>query len=452
MGLKQKAQRLALLQAFERISDDPERNLPKALDLLDKIGWAGNGGFATHRRVFNEVVNSPDNNWHQLLMSLWRDIDRDVLRSVFSNFAINASLLGYPRQEELAKAHGCNIPYTMLIDPTSACNLSCVGCWASEYGGGLNLPYALLDNIITQGKELGIYFYLYSGGEPLVRKADLIRLCETHSDCQFAAFTNGTLINEAFADDLLRVKNFIPIISVEGFAEATDARRGAGTFAKTVQAMALLKAKRLPFGISSCYTSANVEVIGSEAYFDQMVAWGAKFCWLFTYMPVGTDAVPELMVSAQQRAFMYQQVRAFRQTKPLFTLDFWNDGEYTKGCVAAGRSYLHINANGDIEPCAFIHYSDSNIREKTLLEALKAPLFMAYRKHQPFNCNHLRPCPLLDNPDALAQMVGHSGAASTDLQSPEDVNDFTCKCRPAAKQWAAVADGIWESAAMKKGA
>lgn len=207
--------------------------------------------------------------------------------------------------------------------------------------------------------------------------------------------------------------------------------------------MAILKQRRLPFGISCCYTSQNVEVIGSEEYFDQMIAWGAKFCWFFTYMPVGNAAVPELMVTPEQRKFMYEQVRAFRSTKPIFTMDFWNDGEYAGGCVAGGRRYLHINAGGDIEPCAFIHYSDSNIREKTILEALQSPLFKAYRAGQPFNENHLRPCPLLDNPEALRDMVHASGAHSTDLESPENVESLAGKCENAARNWAPVADELW---------
>ena len=291
------------------------------------------------------------------------------------------------------------------------------------------MSYETLDGIIRQGKELGTYFFLYSGGEPLVRKADIIRLCEAHPDCQFSAFTNGTLIDEAFADDMLRVKNFIPAISVEGFEEDTDFRRGEGTFKKVETAMAILKAKRLPFGISCCYTSKNVDRIGSEEYFNQMIAWGQgpRFCWFFTYMPVGKAAVSELMVTDEQRAFMYHQLRKFRETKPLFTMDFWNDGEYAGGCIAGGRRYLHINANGDIEPCAFIHYSDSNIYEKTLLEALQSPLFMAYKNGQPFNDNLLRPCPLLDNPDALVGMVEQSGAFSTDLQNPGGRSGDFCK-------------------------
>jgi MoaA/NifB/PqqE/SkfB family radical SAM enzyme len=300
-----------------------------------------------------------------------------------------------------------------------------------------------LDSIIRQGKELGCYFYLYSGGEPLMRKSDIIQLCEAHPDCQFAAFTNGTLIDEAFADEMQRVKNFIPAISVEGFEEDTDFRRGEGTFKKVERAMALLKARRLPFGVSCCYTSKNTEVIGSEEYFDQMIEWGAKFCWFFTYMPIGNDAVPELMVNDEQRAYMYRQIRAFRETKPLFTLDFWNDGEYAEGCIAGGRRYLHINAHGDMEPCAFVHYSDSNVRDKTILEALQSPLFMAYHDGQPFNENHLRPCPLLDNPDALVHMVESSGAHSTDVQDPEDVHDLTEKCREKSEKWALTADGLW---------
>ncbi|WP_444659789.1 radical SAM protein [Caproiciproducens sp. R2] len=445
MNIKEKTQAFALEQAMNYISGDPEKNLPKLLAWVDRIGWGKDfSGSNGPKETIHKIVDDPENVWHQYIMRLWRDIDNDVLKSTFRNFVLNAALFGFPKQEALSEQYGCNIPWAILMDPTSACNLHCTGCWAAEYGNRLNMSYETLDSIIRQGTELGTYFYLYSGGEPLVRKADIIRLCEAHPDCQFTAFTNGTLIDEAFADEMLRVKNFIPAISVEGFEKDTDFRRGEGTFKKVEKAMAILKAKHLPFGISCCYTSKNCEMIGSEEYFDQMIDWGAKFCWFFTYMPVGNAAVPELMVSAEQRAFMYRQIRKFRETKPIFTMDFWNDGEYVEGCIAGGRRYFHINAGGDIEPCAFIHYSDSNIREKTLLEALRSPLFMAYRKDQPFNENHLRPCPLLDNPGRLASMVESSDAHSTDLESPENVRDLSAKCKMPAERWAPVADDLWE--------
>ena len=134
--------------------------------------------------------------------------------------------------------------------------------------------------------------------------------------------------------------------------------------------------RRMREAPTCCYTSKNATEIGSEEYIDALIEWGALFCWIFTYMPVGVNAVPELIATADQREYMYRQIRKFRENKPLFTMDFWNDGEYVNGCIAGGRYYLHINANGDIEPCAFVHFSDSNIKDKTLLEAYKSPLFM----------------------------------------------------------------------------
>lgn len=242
---------------------------------------------------------------------------------------------------------------------------------------------------------------------------------------------------------MLRVKNFVPAISIEGFEKATDSRRGDGTYQKIIRAMEILKAKKLPFGISCCYTSANADVIGSEEYFDYMIELGAKFAWFFTYMPVGKGSVTDLIARPEQREMMYHKLREYRQTKPLFTVDFWNDGEYVGGCIAGGRSYCHINANGDIEPCAFIHYSDSNIREKTLLEAYRSGLFMGYHDNQPFNDNMLRPCPVLDNPGRLTDIVEKSGAKSTDYQNFESAKEFSDKCVEAATSWTPVADRLW---------
>ena len=441
MNIKTSIQAAGLKKAYNYIDKDPANNILKVMNFLDTV--VPPDTLAGQRRTIRAAVSDPENNWYRFLLGLWSDLDGEVRKTLFDNLVINAVVNWEPVRENYMKKYGCNIPWTLLIDPTSACNLHCTGCWAAEYGNEMNMDFDTLDSIILQGKEMGIRFFLFSGGEPLVRKKDIIALCEKHGDSVFTAFTNGTLIDEAFADEMLRVRNFIPAISVEGFEDDTDFRRGKGTFSQVRRAMEILKRKKLPFGVSCCYTSKNVEQIGSEEYFDWMIEQGAKFCWFFTYMPVGSAAVPELMATAEQRRFMYERIRRYRGTKPLFTMDFWNDGEYVGGCIAGGRNYLHVNANGDIEPCAFIHYSDSNIREKTLLEALQSPLFMAYKEGQPFNKNHLRPCPLLDNPGALARMVDTSGAHSTDMQSPEDVYRLSEKCREKAEKWAPVADDLW---------
>ena len=426
---------------------DPENNLRKIMDWADKFAQ---GKFVKHRKLIREAIEDPNNPYYHFIRHMIADIDHDVMSTIATNFFINANLVGWDTQEKYRKEYNCNIPWAILLDPTSACNLHCTGCWAAEYGNKLNLSFDEIDDIIRQGKEMGVYMYIYTGGEPMVRKKDLIKLCEKHDDCVFLAFTNGTLIDEAFADEMLRVKNFIPAISLEGNEIATDGRRGDGVYQKATKTMELLHSKKLPYGISSCYTSANYDSITSEEYYDSLIEMGAYFIWYFHYMPVGNDASVDLLPTPEQREVVYRRIREFRLTKPLFAMDFQNDAEYTKGCIAGGRRYLHINANGDVDPCVFIHYSDSNIREKSLLDIMRSPLFMAYHDNQPFNDNMLRPCPMLENPEKLRKMVEESGAHSTDLESPESAEHLCEKCDHYASEWKTKADELWKEKRAKK--
>lgn len=130
-------------------------------------------------------------------------------------------------------------------------------------------------------------------------------------------------------------------------------------------------------------------------------------------------------------------------------MDFQNDGGAVGGCIAGGRNYFHINSAGDAEPCVFIHYSNANIYDSSILEILQSPLFMEYHKGQPFNRNHLRPCPMLENPELLQKMVHKTNAHSTDLESPETVEHLCEKCRDYAEQWKPVAEEIWNSTEHK---
>ena len=353
----------------------------------------------------------------------------------------------------MREVHHCNIPWLILMDPTSACNLHCTGCWAAEYGNKLNLTYDELSDVVKQGKELGVYFYMFTGGEPLVRKKDLIRLCEEHNTCQFLAFTNGTLVDEAFCAEMKRVGNLALAISLEGSPEVNDLRRGEGVYGKVMHAMDLLKENGLIFGTSICYTSKNCESVTSKEFVRLMVDKGCRYAMYFHYMPVGNEASVDLLLSPEQRMYMRDRVREIRRLKDgegLFTMDFQNDGEYVGGCIAGGRNYFHINANGDAEPCVFIHYSNANIRTHSLLEILKSPLFMAYHDGQPFNENHLRPCPMLENPEILQKLVKESGAKSTDLQSPETPEHLCEKCKAYAENWKPCADKLWNSVEHKK--
>lgn len=432
--------RAALNKTIDYLLEDPERNVAKIMDMIDKV--APDDVFPTQRAAFHQAIDD-ESNWHQLIMKILTDMNPQVRDRLIKTFVVDANMLAWPKQEAMRDQHHCNIPWAILLDPTSACNLRCTGCWAAEYGHKQNLTYEEIDSIINQGVKLGTHVYIYTGGEPLVRKHDLINLCEAHPDCAFLSFTNATLIDEEFVQDMIRVANFVPAISVEGFEEATDARRGKGTYAKVSRAMELLRENGLPFGVSCCYTSANASSIASEKFFDWLIEKGALFAWIFTYMPVGVGSPTSLMVHADQREHLYRFIREMREKKPLFTLDFQNDGEFVGGCIAGGRRYLHINAAGDVEPCVFAHYANVNIRETTLLDALRSPLFMQYYEGQPFNDNLLKPCPILENEGLLADMVKRADAHSTDLQEKESAENLCAKCHDSIAEWTPVADRIW---------
>ena len=432
--------RAALSKAIDYLLENPERNVAKIMDMIDKV--APDDVFPTQRAAFHQAIDD-ESNWYQLIMKILTDMNPQVRDRLIKTFVVDANMLAWPKQEAMRDQYHCNIPWAILLDPTSACNLRCTGCWAAEYGHKQNLTYEEIDSIINQGVKLGTHVYIYTGGEPLVRKHDLINLCEAHPDCAFLSFTNATLIDEEFVQDMIRVANFVPAISVEGFEEATDARRGEGTYAKVSRAMELLRENGLPFGVSCCYTSANASSIASEEFFDWLIEKGALFAWIFTYMPVGVGSPTSLMVHADQREHLYRFVREMREKKPLFTLDFQNDGEFVGGCIAGGRRYLHINATGDVEPCVFAHYANVNIRETSLLDALRSPLFMQYYEGQPFNDNLLKPCPILENEGLLADMVKRAGAHSTDLQEKESAEDLCAKCHDSIAEWTPVAERIW---------
>jgi MoaA/NifB/PqqE/SkfB family radical SAM enzyme len=379
-------------------------------------------------------------------MGFLNDIDRENLKKMALSFALGAGYHGTKAVRENREKLKCNVPWLMLIDPTSACNLHCKGCWSAEYGHKLNLTFDEMNDVVNQGVTLGTHLYMFTGGEPLIRKDDVLHLCREHRNCTFLAYTNVTLVDQKFCDDMKEVGNLTLAISIEGTRESNDYRRGEGSYDRTIQAMDLLRKNGCLFGISVCYTSKNIDAVTSDEFIDLMLEKGVKFGLYFNYMPVGKDAVEELIPSPEQRTYMYHWLRRIRNGetgKPIFIMDFQDDAEYVGGCIAGGRNYFHINSAGDIEPCVFIHFSDANIRTHTILQALKNPLFMSYYHNQPFNDNHLRPCPMLENPEYLRQMIATTGAKPTDLLDKETAEQLCSKCDKFAAAWKPQADKLW---------
>lgn len=435
---------LVLDKTLKYIDKDPAANIIKLVNMAEKLS-----GKTFPKNVFDSfraALNDESNVWFDYAMKFVNDVDRENLKKMFLSFALGAGYHGTKAVRENREKYKCNIPFIILLDPTSACNLKCKGCWSAEYGHKFNLSYEELDSIVTQGVELGTHLYMFTGGEPLIRKNDILKLCRKHPNCTFLAYTNATLVDQKFCDDMKEVGNLALAISIEGSEETNDYRRGNGAYECSVRALDLLQKNGCLYGISVCYTAKNIDEVTSDEFLDLMISKGVKFGLYFNYMPVGTNADVELIPSPEQRTFMYnwlKRVRNSKTGKPMFVMDFQNDGEYVGGCIAGGRNYFHINSAGDMEPCVFVHFSDANIRTHTLLEALKSPLFMAFHHNQPFNDNHLRPCPMLENPEYLRKIIKITGAKSTDLVNQEGVENLCAKCDKFAKEWQPVADKLW---------
>lgn len=432
-------------QLIKYVYKAPEKNMLKLIRIGKRL--AGNMFPESTFVKPIEIITDESNIWHDFLFNGLKDINPEFFTKAALTFAIDAGLDGTSTLRKKRDELHCNIPWVVLMDPTSACNLKCKGCWAAEYGYKSNLTLDEMKRIVKECKELGTHFFMYTGGEPLIRKDDLITIAKENQDCIFLAYTNGTLVDEKFCKELIECGNFGLALSIEGNEETNDARRGSGAYANTVKAMKLLKKHGCLFGTSVCYTSKNYKAVTSDEFYDEMIKLGAKYMWYFHYMPVGSDADTELLLTPEQREHVYRSIRAKRSSKtgkPIFTVDFQNDAEFVGGCIAGGRNYFHINSEGDVEPCVFIHYSDTNIREKSVMEALNSPLFKEYYHGQPFNKNMLRPCPMLENPSALRKMVQRSGAKSTNLLHKESADALCTKCDSYAEHWAPKAKEIWE--------
>lgn len=370
-------------------------------------------------------------------------------RSLFSLLVING-ISDAIKRKWLQWKYNFSIPLNLLIDPTSACNLHCTGCWAADYDKKSELSYEKLDEVLTDARKLGINSIVFSGGEPMMRKDDILKLCRKHSKLPYNMFTNGTLIDEAFADEMAVLGNLNAFLSIEGFRDATDFRRGKGTYDKVLATMDILKKRDIGFGFSVCYHSKNWKEISSDEFLDFMREKGAWIGWMFNYIPIGSGADVSLCLNAAERAEVKQRIEAYMLKHQFTIIDFANMGHMAFGCVAAGNEFAHINANGDLEPCSFFHYSDVNINDKSLPEALASPFFRHFRKAKPFSKNPHRPCPIMDTPDVLRYLSESKGVHSTHLQNPESMNQLADKTKPLAAGWKPVADSLFQEMPQKE--
>ncbi|HOO96372.1 MAG TPA: radical SAM protein [Caldisericia bacterium] len=366
------------------------------------------------------------------------------------NFFVNSLVVGRKKTIELEEKFKMPLPFFLLIDPTERCNYRCEGCWAANFNGQ-DMPYELFDRMLTEAKEMGIYFVTVSGGEPTLYPR-LFDIMKKHSDISFHFYTNGSMLAiPEFAKEFCECGNGFACFSLEGFEERTDKRRGAGAWKRVMKAMDNLNRHGVGFGLSCTATKESHEEITSNEFIDFMVDKGALLLWYFMYIPIGRDPNFDMVLTPEMRRHMWKRSNEIRHDKPIVVADFWNDGPITDGCLAAGRRYVHITSNGDVEPCAFVHFHSEgdNIGSKSLMEVLRtSKLFETMRKYQEpaYEGNPMRPCWIVDRPWQLRKAVSEAGATVSEDGSLPLLNPTIYeKIDRAARDWEPVANAIWES-------
>ncbi len=336
-------------------------------------------------------------------------------------------------------------PSFLVLSPTQMCNLHCPGCYASSGShSNVSLPWEVVNRIIEEKRALwSSRFTVISGGEPFLWKSEgkgLIDLARRHDDNFFMVYTNGTLIDPHLARQLAELGNLTPCISVEGFEEKTDRRRGRGIFKKILEAFRYLRDEGVPFGISVEATRDNWDEVTSKEFlrffFDDQ---GAFYGWLFQYMPIGRSYDLEGMVTPEQRLEMFKRnVWAIKEGGYNY-IDFWNQGVMTDGCLAAGRNggYLYIDWNGNVLPCVFIPYYVDNIVEVykkggTLDDVLYSRFFReirrwqteyAYGKPPRDQDNLILPCPMRDHHEFLYKILNNHTTLQAADESAREAKD-----------------------------
>jgi len=325
------------------------------------------------------------------------------------------------------------LPTFITLSPSQRCNLACVGCYASSSSKtAVTLEWDVVDKIIKQKRDLwGSYFTVISGGEPLMYESNgktILDLFEKYNDNFFLMYTNGTLIDKPMAKRLSELGNVAPAISVEGYEEQTDARRGKGVYRKILEAARNLKDEGVIYGMSLTATRQNVDTITSEDFLDKFFKdEGFSFAWMFQYMPIGRYPSFDLMLTPEQRRNLWFKEKHIIEDKGYFFVDFWNGGPISDGCISAGRKggYLYIDWHGNVMPCVFVPYSVGNIKTdffdkgKDLNDILETPFFTklrewqngySYRKQALETGNEIVPCPIRDHHDEFHKIAVDTNA------------------------------------------
>ena len=305
---------------------------------------------------------------------------------------------------------GQNIPVFLIASITSSCNLHCTGCYSRANDACKdNEPVNQLtdgewEDIFRQAKEMGISFIVLAGGEPMLRE-DVILKASKYPEILFPIFTNGTMLNKEYLKLFDANRNLVPVLSIEGNEEVTDLRRGEGIYRQLIESMEAMKKKSIIFGASLTFTKENLKNLLSREYINQLHDLGCKVIFFIEYVPVNENTV-DLTPSDSERELLLSELEHLREDyNDMLFMSFPGDEKTSGGCLAAGRGFFHINSHGGAEPCPASPYSDMNVKDATLLEALNSKLFKSLRDDGILMDDHEGGCVLFEHKSDVERLL-----------------------------------------------
>lgn len=329
-----------------------------------------------------------------------RAVIKDPKETAFMMKFAAASKKASKRRMELEK-NGEHIPSFLIASITGSCNLNCAGCYSRCSAATVDtepvdqLTAEEWSRIFAQAQELGISYAILAGGEPLLRR-DVIEAAGSMPDIIFPVFTNGTFINDRYFELFDRCRNLIPVMSIEGDRERTDNRRGKGIYDRLIANMDEFSRRHLMFGASVTVTTENIQSVLSEEFIDVLAKRGCRLIIYVEYVPM-SEGTEKLAPTDTEREYLTGRIAKLRESYDgAMFLSFPGDEKESGGCFAAGRAFFHINSHGGAEPCPFSPFSDINVRDTSLREAVNSRLFRELRSGDILTAEHDGGCVLYE--------------------------------------------------------
>lgn len=349
---------------------------------------------------------------------------KNILKASLKNPAASVFFMQYAKHmrkaEEIRKEEerqGNHIPAFLIGSITTQCNLHCKGCYAranhSCFDGSSEGMPALLSaekwgEIFEEAAGLGIGFCILIGGEPFIRK-DVLLKAGQQKKMLFPIFTNGTIIDDAYLSLLKANRNLLPVLSIEGEQKTTDERRGNGVYEKLHVTMQNLKKAGIFYGASITVHKENLDEVLSDHFIDTLEESGCHAVFYVEYVPT-TEESRKIVLEDKEREILMKRLAELRKEREeMMFLAFPGDEESSGGCLAAGRGFFHINAYGGAEPCPFSPYSDTNLKDLSLREALHSPLFVKLNENGNLLKEHIGGCVLYEQEDEVKALVKEEG-------------------------------------------